>query len=41
MIEKNYQERVIDEILEMLKTNLIIQYNYNDDVSISLRKYCS
>ena len=40
MIEKFYQEKIIDEMLEMLRTNLIIQYNYNEDALINLRKYC-
>jgi len=40
MKEKCYYEKLIEEIIEMIKTNLIIQYNYNEEVLIELRKYC-
>lgn len=40
MVEKYYHEKLIDEIIEMIKTNLIIQYNCNDEVLINLRKHC-
>lgn len=37
---KEYYEKVIDEILTMIKDNLILQYNYNDDALIDIRQYC-
>jgi hypothetical protein len=39
-IELCYHDKVIDEIVEMLKTNLLIQYNHNKDSLINLRDYC-
>lgn len=37
---KTYHEHVIDEIIELIKDNLILLYNYNDDALINMRKYC-
>ena len=37
---KCYYEKVIDEILSMLKNNLIVLYNYNDESLLNLKKYC-
>ena len=39
-IELSYHDKVIDEIVEMLKANLLIQYNHNKDSLINLRDYC-
>ena len=39
-IELCYHDKVINEIVEMLKTNLLIQYNHNKDSLINLRDYC-
>lgn len=38
---KCYHEYVIDEILEIIKDNLILQYNYNEDALIDIRDYCN
>ena len=40
MNHKFYYEKVIDEILSMLKNNLIVLYNYNDESLLNLKKYC-
>lgn len=40
MNQKYYYEKVIDEIIEMIKDNLILQYNYNDSSLLSLKDYC-
>lgn len=37
---KNYHENVLDEILTVIKDNLILQYNYNDEALINIKKYC-
>lgn len=41
MIEKYYYEKVIDEIIEMIKTNIIIYYNNDMDSFLGLRKHCN
>ncbi len=38
---KSYHERVIDEVLEVMKDNLILLYNFNDDSLINIRNYCN
>lgn len=38
---KFYHEYVIDEILEIIKDNLILKYNYCDDALINIRNYCN
>lgn len=38
---KCYHEYVIDEIIEIIKDNLILQYNYYEDSLIDIRKYCN
>ena len=40
MNHKLYYEKAIDEIAEIIKDNLIINYCFNDDSLQSLRKYC-
>ena len=37
---KCYHEYVFKEISEIITDNLIIQYNYNEDALINIRKYC-
>lgn len=37
---KSYHEKVIDEIIEMIKNNLLLLYNYQDDTLITIRGYC-
>lgn len=37
---KFYHEYVINEILEIIKDNLILKYNYDDNALINIRKYC-
>ncbi len=38
---KYYHEYVIDEILEIIKDNLILKYNYCDCALPNIRKYCN
>ena len=40
MNHKCYYEKVIDEIILLLKNNLILFYNYNDQALLELKKYC-
>ncbi|MCM1557859.1 MAG: hypothetical protein NC087_10105 [Anaeroplasma bactoclasticum] len=35
-----YHEHVFDEITQMIKDNLEVMYNYNEDALINIRKYC-
>ena len=32
-----YYEKIIDEIVEIIKTNIILQYRYNDNFLIKLK----
>ena len=41
MKEKVVCEKVIDEILEFIKLNLIYLYLFDDEALIYLRKYCN
>lgn len=38
---KLYHEYVLDDILKIIKDNLILLYNYHDDALINIRKFCS
>ena len=38
---KCYYEYILDEILQMIKDNLILLYNYQEDAFINIRKYCT
>lgn len=40
MEEKFYYEYVVDEIVEMLKTNLLLYYRNRDNTFKDIRKYC-
>lgn len=40
MKNKEYSDLLIDEIIEMLKTNLLLMYQCNDDYLINIRNYC-
>ena len=40
MNHKWYYEKVIDEIILLLKDNLILLYNYNDQALLELKKFC-
>ena len=40
MNRKWYYEKAIDEIIMLLKDNLIVLYNYNDQALLKLKKYC-
>ena len=40
MNHKCYYEKVIDEIILLLKDNLILLYNYNDQALLDLKKFC-
>ena len=37
---KYYCEYVLEEILQMIKDNLILLYNYKEDALINIREYC-
>lgn len=37
---KCYYEYLLDEILQMIKDNLILLYNFQEDVLINIREYC-
>ena len=40
MEEKSYYEYVVDEIVEMLKTNLLLYYRNRDNSFEALREFC-
>ena len=40
MYKKFYHEKIIDEILELFKNNLILLYNFNDFSLPNIRNYC-
>ena len=40
MNAKLYYEDLIDEIIGMIKDNLILQFKYNDDALISMKDFC-
>lgn len=40
MIEKFYYEKVIDEIIEVMKTNILLYYGQDNTFEL-LKKYCS
>ena len=40
MNHKWYYEKVIDEIILLLKDNLILLYNFNDQALLELKKFC-
>lgn len=37
---KCYCEYILEEILQMIKDNLILLYNYKEDALINIREYC-
>ena len=39
-IEPFYHEKLIDEMVQMIRDNLIILYNHDKDSLISVKKYC-
>ena len=41
MVEKFYYEYVVDEIIEMIKTNLLLYYRNRDNTFEDVRKYCN
>lgn len=38
---KAYHEKLFDEITKLIKDNLELLYNYDDDALMNIRKYCS
>ncbi len=40
MNHKFYSEKIIDEIAEMIRDNLIFRYSYDEDALPSIREYC-
>lgn len=40
IVETRYEEKLINEIIEMMKTNLLIYYNFDDNSCINLRNHC-
>ena len=41
MKEINYYEKAIEEIVDMIKTNIYIYLTWSDETFLSLRKYCN
>lgn len=39
-MEKEYNEKLIDEIIETIKTNVYIYYNGSDKYFSSIKKHC-
>lgn len=39
-MEKIYTNRVLEQIIEMFRLNLIMQYHENGDYFLNIRKYC-
>lgn len=37
---KAYQEKIFDEIIQTIKDNLELLYNYDDDSLINIKEYC-
>ena len=37
---KTYHEKLFDEIIQIIKDNLELLYNYDEDALINIRKYC-
>lgn len=35
-----YYENLIDEIIQMIRDNLILQFNYNDEALLNIKDYC-
>ena len=40
MSHKLYYEKAIEEIIEMIKDNLILKYSYDEEAMPSLKEYC-
>ena len=40
MNHKLYYEKAMDEIVEMIRDNLILKYCFTDDALLSLKEYC-
>lgn len=38
---KAYHEKLFDEIIQVIKDNLELLYNYDEDALINIRKYCN
>lgn len=37
---KTYHEKIFDEIIQVIKDNLELLYNYDDNALINIREYC-
>ena len=37
---KTYHEKIFDEIIQIIKDNLELLYNYDEDSLINIRRYC-
>lgn len=38
---KEYHDKIFDEISRIIKDNLELLYNYNDDALLNIKKYCN
>ena len=38
---KTYHEKIFDEIIQVIKDNLELMYNYDDDALPNIRKHCN
>lgn len=41
MKNTNYYEKVIEEIVEMIRDNIFVYLTWSDETFINLRKYCN
>lgn len=37
---KTYHEKIFEEITQVIKDNLELIYNYDEEVLVNIRKYC-
>ena len=38
---KEYHDKIFDEISQIIKDNLELLYNYNDDALLNIKEYCN
>ena len=38
---KEYHDKIFDEISRIIKDNLELLYNYNDDALLNIKEYCN
>lgn len=40
MEKKSYYENIVEEIVELIKTNILLYYRNLDDTFLGIKKYC-